>query len=148
MAYTKALQYWAEQNNPPTGGKPCLLAESILKLRKEVRWYLTFTDEVFQGIAVPEAEDIPESTPQLKLEPKERTLKFIGWDKILHPPWPVVAAGEIPKLTHISRLRGRSHLLSQMMPGRPLVCQPKAPSPPEPSLPPKALALVRPPTPP
>ena len=64
MAYARALQYWAEQNDLPTRGKPCLLAESILKLWKEVRWYLTFNDEkVFWGVAVPEAEDVPESPP-------------------------------------------------------------------------------------
>ena len=123
MAYARALQYWAEQNDPPTRGKPCLLVESILKLRKEVRWYLTFTDEeVFWGVTVPEAEDVPELPPQSKPEPKKRTPKFIGWDKVLHPPQPMVAAGEIPKLTHISRLRGQSHLLLQMMPGRSPVC--------------------------
>ena len=44
-AYTRALQYWAEQNDLPTEGKPCLLVESVLELREEVKWYLTFTDE-------------------------------------------------------------------------------------------------------
>ena len=69
-AYARALQYWAEQNDLPTGGKPRLLAESILELRKEVRWYLTFTgEEVFQGVAVPEAEDITE----LPLQPETGT---------------------------------------------------------------------------
>ena len=48
VAYARALQYWMEQSDPPTGGKPHLLAESVLELRKEVRWYLTFTNkEVF-----------------------------------------------------------------------------------------------------
>ena len=97
VAYTRALQYWVEQNDLPTGGKPGLLAESLLELRKEVRWYLTFTNkEVFQGVTLPEAEDIPQSTPQSKPEPKERTPKFVGWDKVLHPPWPMVAAGRFP----------------------------------------------------
>ena len=50
VAYTRALQYWVEQNDPPTGGEPCLLAKSILELREEVKWYLTFTyEEVFWG---------------------------------------------------------------------------------------------------
>ena len=58
MVLTRALQYWAEQSDPPTGGKPHLLVKSVLELRKEVRWYLTFTDEdVFWGVAIPEAED-------------------------------------------------------------------------------------------
>ena len=38
------------QNNPPTRGQPHLLAESVLELREEVRWYFSFTDEeVFKG---------------------------------------------------------------------------------------------------
>ena len=45
VAYTRALQYWVEQNDLPTGGEPHLLVESVLELREEVKWYLTFTDE-------------------------------------------------------------------------------------------------------
>ena len=55
VAYARALQYWAEQNDLPTGGEPLLLAKGILELREEVKWYLTFTDEVFQGVPIPEA---------------------------------------------------------------------------------------------
>ena len=56
VAYARALQYWSEQNDPPTGGEPCLLAKSVLELREEVKWYLTFTDEeVFWGVAIQEA---------------------------------------------------------------------------------------------
>ena len=58
VAYTRALQHWAEQNNLPAGGEPCLLAKNVLELREEVKWYLSFTDEeVFQGIALPEKEE-------------------------------------------------------------------------------------------
>ena len=53
VVYARALQYWAEQNNPPAGGEPCLLAKSVQELREEVKWYLSFTDkEVFQGVAL------------------------------------------------------------------------------------------------
>ena len=108
VAYARALQYWAEQNDLPTGGKPHLLVESVLELREEVTWYLTFTDEeVFRGVAVPEAEeekslttssptDIPKMPPVPELQPKERTLKFMGEDKVLHPSWPVIATEETP----------------------------------------------------
>ena len=108
VAYARALQYWAEQNDPPTGGEPHLLVESVLELREEVKWYLTFTDkEVFQGVAIPKAEeeeslitssptDIPKMPPVPELQPKERTLKFAGWEKVLHPSWPVITAGETP----------------------------------------------------
>ena len=54
VAYARALQYWVEQNDPPSGGEPHLLAEGILELREEVKWYLTFTnEEVFHGVAIP-----------------------------------------------------------------------------------------------
>ena len=50
VVYARALQYWAEQNDLPTGGGPCLLAKGILELREEVKWHLTFADEeVFWG---------------------------------------------------------------------------------------------------
>ena len=158
VAYARALQYWAEQNDLPTGGESHLLAESVLELREEVKWYLTFTDEeVFWGVAIPEADeekssttpsptDVPKTPPVQGPQPKERTTKFIAWDQMLHTSQPVVAAGEIPWPTWISRLRGRSHLLSRMTPVRSPIHLPKVPSPPEPSPLAKALALVRPPT--
>ena len=119
VTYARALQYWVEQNDLPTGGKPCLLVESVLELREEVKWYLTFTEEeVFQGVAIPKAEeekslttssptDIPKTPPVPELQPKERTPKFAGWDKVLHPSQPVIAAGETPQPTQTSRPRGK-----------------------------------------
>ena len=160
VAYTRALQYWMEQNDLPTGGKPRSLAKSVLELRKEVRWYLTFNDEeVFQGVTIPEAEDekssttsssadTPKTPPVSKPQPKERTPKFASWYKVVHPPQPMVAARETLQPTQILRPRGRCHLLSQMTPVRSLVHRPKAPSLPEPSPPARALMLVKPSTPP
>ena len=92
VAYTRVLQYWAEQNDLPTGGEPHLLVESVLELREEVKWYLTFTDEeVFWGVAILEADEekssttpspanVPKTPTVQELQPKERTAKFIGWD--------------------------------------------------------------------
>ena len=37
VAYARALQYWAEQNDLPTGGEPHLLAKGVLELREEVK---------------------------------------------------------------------------------------------------------------
>ena len=51
-----------EQNNPPAGGEPHLLAKSVQELREEVKWYLSFTDkEVFWGVAFPEKEEEEEN---------------------------------------------------------------------------------------
>ena len=159
VAYARDLQHWAEQNDLPTGSEPHLLAKSVLELREEVKWYLTFTnEEVFQGIAIPEVEEgggsmtpSPTNVPQMPLVPepqlKEKAPKFIGWERVLHPSWPVVAAGEIPQPTQTLRPRGRSHQLSWMIPVKCLIHLPEAPSPLEPA-PAKASALLRPPTPP
>ena len=58
VAYARALQHWAEQNNLPAGGEPHLLSKSVLELREEVKWYLSFTnEEVFWGVALPEKEE-------------------------------------------------------------------------------------------
>ena len=45
LVYDRALQYWAEQNDLPTGGEPCSLVKSVLELREELKWYVTFTNE-------------------------------------------------------------------------------------------------------
>ena len=79
VAYARALQHWAEENNLPTGGEPQLLAGSVMGLREEVKWYLSFTnEEVFWGVALPKEEeyessktlptDIPE-TPMCQSQP-------------------------------------------------------------------------------
>ena len=73
-----------------------MLAESVKELREEVKWYLSFFDEeVFWRVALPEKEEdqslktlsanilkapcVPESTME------RRSLKFLGWEKVLHP---------------------------------------------------------------
>ena len=93
VAYARALQCWAVEINPPAGGGPCLLQESMKELREEVKWYLSFSDEdVFWGVAlhkkeedqslktistdVPKAPCVPESTTE------RRSPKFFGWEKV------------------------------------------------------------------
>ena len=67
-AYAWALQFWAEKTNLPTGGKPHLLAGSIVELQEEMKFYVSFSDEdVFNGIAFPEEPPIippKEATPE------------------------------------------------------------------------------------
>ena len=87
----------------------------MLELREEVKWYLSFTDEeVFQGVALPEkkeeeslktlsATDIPKMHHAPEPALKERAPKFLGWEKVLHPSQPVVAAREIPQPTKALR---------------------------------------------
>ena len=58
----------AEENNLPKRDQPCLLAESIVELRREVGFYLSLTDkEVFQGVELPQEErsslSVPTATP-------------------------------------------------------------------------------------
>ena len=158
VAYARALQHWAEENNPPAGGGPCLLAESVIELQEEVKWFLSFSDEeVFRGVAlpkrkedespktlsanIPEAPCIPESTPE------RRGPKFLGWEKALHPSHPVVAAGEIPQPSKALRPKVGSIQLPWTVPVEPPASPLKTPTPPKPSLPVQALALIWPPTP-
>ena len=55
VAYTRALQFWVEKANLPTGGKPCLLWGSVIELQKEMECYLSFSNEdVFKGMALQE----------------------------------------------------------------------------------------------
>ena len=66
VAYAQALQFWAEKVNLPTGGKPHLLAGSMIELQEEMECYLSFSNEdVFKGVA------LPEETPAIS--PKEVT---------------------------------------------------------------------------
>ena len=110
VPYARALQYLVEQNNPPRGDQPCLLAQSIAELKKEVGFYLSFTDEeVFRGIDLPEEEesnpsahatattdapsatDTPEMLPIPKVAPK-----YARWGTVIHLSQPVVAMGKPP----------------------------------------------------
>ena len=57
IAYARALQHFAKQNNLPERNKQCLLAESVMELRREEEFYLPFTDEeVFTGVDLPKDE--------------------------------------------------------------------------------------------
>ena len=129
VAYAQALQFWAEKADPPTGGKPCLLAGSVVELWEEMKCYVSFSDEdVFDAIALLEettiitpAETITKSTPQTLADPpvKEATVdmtmepavekrppnKFLAWEKVLHPSRSIVAAGQIPPLSRGPRQR-------------------------------------------
>ena len=80
----------------PARGEPHSLVRSVLELREEVKWYLSFTDEeVFQGVALPEEEEeeslqTPGTTnfPKAHCVPEpvqeEKAPKFVGWEKVLH----------------------------------------------------------------
>ena len=64
VAYARALQCLTEKNNLPKKDQPCLLAESVAELRREVGFYLSFTDEeVFQGVDLPKEEGSKPSAP-------------------------------------------------------------------------------------
>ena len=112
VAYARALQYWAEQNNLPARSEPHLLVRSILELREEVRWYLSFTDkEVFKGVPLPEEEeeeslqtpgptDLPEAPPVCELVPENEPQSL--WDGrryCTHPGqwWPLGTSLDLPE---------------------------------------------------
>ena len=99
----------------------------MLELREEVKWYLSFTDEeVFWGVALPKKEkeeslktlsttDISKLPCVLEPPPEERALKFLGWEKVLHPSQPVAAAREIPQPTKALRLKVKTSQMSWLI---------------------------------
>ena len=155
VAYARALQYWAEQNNPPARGEPCLLVRSVLELREEVRWYLSFTNEqVFWGVALPKEEEeeslqtpgptnFPKAPCLPEPAPERRAPKFVGWEKVLHLSQPVVAARDIPQPTRTPSLKVGSNQISQMIPIKLPVSPLRTHPPPQPSPSTQALVLMQ-----
>ena len=45
LAYSKALQFWAEKAQPPMPDQPCQLAECVWELKEAMGPLTTFTDE-------------------------------------------------------------------------------------------------------
>ena len=74
--------------------------------------------------------------------PEGRALKFVGWEKVLHPSQLVVAAGDIPGPTRTPRLNVGSSQISQMIPIKLPVSPPRTPTPPQPSPLTQALVLM------
>ena len=67
LAYAQALQYWAEEANPPLAhSKPHPLVMSVRELRWHIRRYTTFSEpDIFEGLgnAIPEAKYRDMGTP-------------------------------------------------------------------------------------
>ena len=118
--------------NLPTQGQPCLLAGSIVGLRKEMKCYVSFSDEdIFSGMALPEEPSItqskeaaPQSAQPMQTDSpvkeagakvaKELTKKeqppnqFPGWKEVIHPSRLVVATGQIPPILQGPKQRPHS----------------------------------------
>ena len=162
--YARALQHFAKQNNLPKRNEQCLLAESIMELRREVRFSLSFTDEeVFRGVDlskkeescpmapattkvitttdIPSATNVLEAQPVPKPMPEKKAPKYAGLEKVLHPSWPVLATGEIPQSPTMLKWRGRAQQLTQMIPISPPLYLSKALLPLASPPPARALAL-------
>ena len=57
IAYARSLQCFAEQYNLPRKDQPHPLVKSMIKLREEVKFYLSFMDEeVFEGVNLSEED--------------------------------------------------------------------------------------------
>ena len=136
------------------------MAKSVVKLRKEVGFYLSFMDEeVFQGVDLPEEEGDKPSAPTTTatdtlgtitavetLPTQKATPAYTRWDTVLHPSQPVMAAGEVPQPTAVPWVKRRVLQPTRTIPFSPPPKTPKPSSPPRCPPPAKALALVRPPT--
>ena len=112
VAYARTLHHFAKENNPLARGKPELLAESVMELREEVKWYLSFTnEEVFQGVVLPEEEedeslktlstDVPKAPICQSQHPKGGAQSFWGQRKCYTCPnqwWPQGRSLNLPRL--------------------------------------------------
>ena len=144
VAYIWALQCLVERNNLPKKDQPCLLAESVAKLRREVGFYLSFMDEeVYQGVDLPTGEGNKPSAPTAAatdtsgtttavetLSIQRAALNYPGWDTVLHPSQLVIAAGEVPQLTTVPRAKRRVLQPTRTIPISPPPKTSKASSPP------------------
>ena len=152
IAYARALQHFAKQNNPLKENEQCPLVESVIELRREIKFYLSFMDEeVFRGVDLPKKEesspmvptiadvtpvasipgtiDVPEVQPIPSPMPVRKTPKYARWEKILHPSWLVLATGEIPEPATMWKSKGRIRQLTRTIPIILPLCLSKAPSP-------------------
>ena len=91
----------------------------MIKLREEVKFYLSFMDEeVFEGVNLSEEDgDKPlasttSATNTLGATVAERTLPtrkvtpvYARWNTVLHLSQPVMAAGEVPPPTAVLRAK-------------------------------------------
>ena len=135
-----------------------------MELRREIEFYLSFTnEEVFRGVDLPKKEesspmvlgttdvtpvtdipgttDAPEAQPIPNPMPGKKIPKYARWEKVLHPSQPVLAAGEIPEPATMPKSRGRTQQLTRTIPIIPPLCLSKAPSLPASPPPARALAL-------
>ena len=105
-------------------------------------------EEEEESPQAPGPTDLPEAPCMLQPVPERRAPKFVGWEKVLHPSQPVVAAGDIPRPTRTPRLkvevRQMPHMISMKLPVSPL----KTSTLPQPSPSMHALVLLQPLTPP
>ena len=158
MAYARALQHWVEQSNLPAGGWATILAKSMLELREEVKWYLSFTnEEFFWGAALPVKERRRVLKNPFHCRHSQGALcaracsgrespKVFGMGESTTPIPSSGGHWGDPQPTKASRPKVGSSQLSQMIPIQPSASPLRTPTPPKPSLPAQALALMQLPT--
>ena len=114
-----ALQCFAERHSLPGKDKPCPLVKSMIKLREEVKFYLSCTDEeVFQGVDIPEedrdkplasttsaANTLGATVAEKTLPTQKATPAYARWDTVLHPSQPVMATGEVLPPTAVPQVK-------------------------------------------
>ena len=127
------------KSHPPTQGQPCLLAGSVVELRKERKCYVSFSEEdVFSGVSLPEEPSITQSKeaapksaqpmqpnspvkeavtkvtkePAKKEQPQNQ---FPGWKEVIHPSRLVAVAGQIPPISQGPKQRPRSQSSGERM---------------------------------
>ena len=156
VAYAWALQHWAEQNNLPARGEPCLLARSVLELREGGKMVplLHQWGGFLGGGLSPKKKRKRVCRPLALLtylrhpvclsqhQKEEPQSLWDGRRCRTHPDnwWPLRIFLDQPGP---QGLKVGANQISQMIPMKPPVSPPRIPTPPQPSPSMQALALMQ-----
>ena len=100
-------------------------------------------EEEEESLQIPCPTNLPKAPGMLEPVPERGAPKFMGWEMVLHPSRPVVAAGDISQPTRTPKSKVEVREILHMISMKPPVSPPKTPTQPQPSPLVHALALVQ-----
>ena len=75
-------------------------------MKRSSRGWLSPEEEEEESLQTPGATDFHDTHCMPEPVPEGRAPKFVGWEKVLHPSQPVVAAGDIPSTNQDPKAEG------------------------------------------
>ena len=146
---SKALANWCmtpKEQNPWEGRREASVERSLAKLREAHQKALAMVAALEEEIEWLSCPLIVGATREPALE--RRCPKFLGWEKVLHLSWLMVAAGQIPHPSRGPRLREKRVVwIPQTESSRTTATPQKTPTPPKTSSPIQELEVIQPATP-